>query len=138
MKKLLVILMLGAGFVTVASADEPLDCTTNPTNQCCVDSSNLLDTINHEEQHTIVTQDGHYLAFVNTSSLVNDGVPLATWCEDSGVYVDPHIPTTSVVVTWLPGDWVHSIRTYPVPSVNKDKAIIIIPGNKDKAIITNN
>ena len=124
MKKLLVILMLGAGLVSVASADEPLVCSTNPTNQCCVDVSDLQDTINHEENQTIVTQDGHYLHLVTTSSLVNDGVPLATWCEDKGVYVDPGNPPNYVVVTWLPGDWVHSIRTYPVPSANKDNAII--------------
>ena len=110
MEKILVILMLGAGFVTVASATEPLDCTTNPTNQCCDDSLNLGIAINITPGNRVTTLDGHLLEWIDSSSLVNDGVPLGTWCEDNGVYTDTN-PATHVVVTWLPGDWVHSIRT---------------------------
>ena len=43
MKKLLIILMLGAGFVTTASA---LDDTDNVLNQCLLDASSITNAIN--------------------------------------------------------------------------------------------
>ena len=113
MKKLLVTLLLGAGFVTVALANESLVCDIgHPTNQCCIDSSTMKGAINHSIYHVHTTQDGHSLAFVDVDSVINDGID-GTWCIANGTYLDANLePHIQVLVTWLPGDWLGTTTTY--------------------------
>ena len=113
MKKLLMILMIGAGFVTVASANQSLVCDlSHPNCQCCLDVLNIQGTINHAISQAIITQDGNRLAWVDEESVINDGID-GTNCIDNGIYFDANgQPHNQVLVTWVPGNWLHSIRTY--------------------------
>ena len=109
MKKLLVTLLLGAGFVTTASALTPLICSTNPTNQCCVDEVNIWNTIVQARGHAIITTDKYVLAFVSTT-LSNDATD-GSWCVDDGVYVVNDRATTHLPFTWKPGAWATTIKS---------------------------
>ena len=72
MKKLLLILMLGAGFVIVASANERLYCDGTPsTNQCCNDFNGQQNVLN--SQYFVPTNDGNKIIALG-ETLVNDGV----------------------------------------------------------------
>ena len=123
MKKILVMLMLGAGFVTVTSALEPLDCTKTTTNQCCVDVHSIESAINHSPNYSITTTDNYEVLGVSPV-LVNDGTDVDNGCLDYAVY-KPDGEKTVAVFQWAPGYWVDTIAyDYSNPSANKDNAII--------------
>ena len=73
--------MLAAGFVTVASADS-LECTTNPSNQCCIDVSQMLNVMADLPTHAIFSADGYYVTRLSLSLINGGGVA----CEDEALY----------------------------------------------------
>ena len=124
MKKLLVILMLGAGFVTTASAD-PRNCLPNALNQCCIDVSNIQSAIINNDG--IITNDGYKVLNIDVD-LINDGTSSATTvCIDKAVAIKYSVEIEGEFA-WVPGNWAKTI-TYYAPSSS---------ANKDNAIITNN
>ena len=135
MKKLLVILMLGAGLVTVASADNSLDCTNNTTNLCCIDVASIQSAISQSTTHTVATSDYYNLYGVLTS-VNNDGTD-GNNCKDIAGYYN-NGRKYGAEFQWLPGDWAYTIVWYSNgSSANKDNAIIHA-NNPDARIITNN
>ena len=109
MKKLLVILMLGAGFVTVASA-EPVDCTNNNTDSCCIDVHNMQSAI-AANPNAVTTSDG--LSIISTLS---EGLDEASNnnCWDSVTFVS--VPTKSHlpgIANWTPGQWTNTLNVIP-------------------------
>ena len=100
MKNLLVILMLGAGFVRVASAD-PLDCNTNPTNQCCIDVVNVQKVINQNIGAGYPTTDGYYVVRI-AYDLINDATGSArqVCISKASVFKDGNFADGEVV--WVP------------------------------------
>ena len=121
MKKLLVILISMAGFVTVASADS-LECAYNTTNQCCGDVYDMLNTISQAKNLTITTKDGYRLQNVGTT-LVNYAEDN---CIDGATYLNKEwAPILNAEFQWKPGSWASTIKYYgPSPSANKSDAII--------------
>ena len=115
MKKLLVFLMLGAGLVTVASADEPLSCTTTSSNQCCIDVYSVEHAIKGSTTRpkTIKTNDDDPKYVIALYSiLTNDGTDDRT-CKDQGM---GWLFTTNKLYfdnfEWKPGDWADTIMSY--------------------------
>ena len=110
MKKILVILLLGAGFVTVASANTPLDCTNNTTNPCCVDVQNInqiiLDSVKSGQGYVLTTDD--YML----SSLKVQLIDTVSTCEDEATYLIDGTSTGQAVFSWVPGDWDRSIKRF--------------------------
>ena len=87
-KKILVILMLGAGFVTVAFADSP-DCTDHTnTTQCCIDLHTMNNAIMNSPSHSIPGAFGNDVTYLSPH-LINDGSS-GTVCSTSAYF------TTSV------------------------------------------
>ena len=84
MKKLLIILMLGAGLVTVALADSP-DCTDHTnTSQCCIDLHTMNNAIMNSPSRSIPGAFG--VAVTNLSPhLINDGTS-GTACSTSAYF----------------------------------------------------
>ena len=101
MKKLLVILMLGAGFVTTASANTPLICSTNPTNQCCVDEVNVQNKIDTSQGKGVPISGGYNVVNLNVD-LDDDGSDGV--CRDSaGAIKDGNFANGEV--KWAPNNW---------------------------------
>ena len=96
---------------TIAAAKEPLDCTANPQNQCCIDVANIQNAIN--QSHSLMPLPGNiHLANLSTT-LVNDGVPAAaSSCIANGVYLDASWSRQTGEFTWLPANWQGSIKYY--------------------------
>ena len=67
MKKLLVILMLGAGFVTIASAD-PHNCLRGDTNKCCIDVVNVQNAINQSIKKGTACRSARHTKSCDTES----------------------------------------------------------------------
>ena len=129
MKKILVILMLGAGFVTVASADERLDCPNNPSNQCCIDVSSIQSAINRSttQPQSIKTTDNYTVVGI-LAHLTNDGTD-DTKCKDMALSLAQN-KTTVAYFQWQPGEWVTTIAWYSNgSSANKDNVIPLTPLN---------
>ena len=79
MKKLLLILMLGAGFVSVASAT--VDCSVSPSsNPCCDDVAYIQRTL--EWKGSFLSGDGSFKV-TSVSNQIDDVSP---YCVDSGQY----------------------------------------------------
>ena len=111
MKKLLVTLLLGAGLVSVTSADEPLDCTNNTTYQCCADVYQIHNIIPYLTEHAITTTDKYLVSAVDTV-LINDGEKAGSWCLDGATYLDANgKPTFHGNFTWQPGAWMTTIKS---------------------------
>ena len=102
MKKLLVTLLLAAGLVTVASALEPLDCTNNTTNKCCVDEDYVRNKLDNSKGAGVPISGGYTLFFIDYV-LTNDG--------SNGVCLSPiqaKDPDGSFVIgnaKWSPNNW---------------------------------
>ena len=136
MKKLLVILMLGAGFVTTASA-KPYNCLNADKNLCCVDEAYAQNKIEKNAPAGLPITDGYNVLTLNVD-LADDGSD-GVCLSQAGAYKDNNPDTfANGNAKWSPNNWDGSAVFVPSSSVNKDNAIIIIPGNKDNAIITNN
>ena len=117
MKKLLVILMVGAGFVTVASALEPLDCNTNTTNQCCIDLHSIVSALNQSPTNSITTTDKYDVLGVDLG-LINDGTDVDNGCLDWAAY-NQNGKRNGAVFQWAPGYWQSTIAyDYPSTSAN--------------------
>ena len=104
MKNLLVILMLGAGFVTTASA---LDDINNISDQCILDASNITNAMYQNVPHGIITTDGISVihvyadAYISAPGICNDG---ADYRIDGGKHIDRGI------VEWQAGNWTNTIK----------------------------
>ena len=100
-KKLLLVLV--AGFVTVASAKKSLDCTNNTTNQCCIDVHSIQSAIVNSPTHAIKI-DGNLSLVALKSDLTSSYrscVGMGGWSEDG--------TNDSGLVEWQHGDWVDTI-----------------------------
>ena len=104
MKKLLVILMLGAGFVTVASAGE-LYCTSKSSNQCCIDFQNMQVVLATND--VLYTTD-FYAIFSMDPQLVNDGSH-DTKCKNWDYY-NIGDQWFNGLFEWQPGAWDSTIK----------------------------
>ena len=110
MKKLLVFLMLGAGLVTVASANVPLDCRTDTTNnQCCVDVHSIQGGIHASPHnpHSITTTDHNYVVGIG-EDLVNDAIAGGN-CLDRASYLNLAGEWVVGYFDWQPGNWINTI-----------------------------
>ena len=72
MKKLLVILMLSAGFITFASANTPRNCLSGDTNQCCIDEANVQNALNQSRGAGVPISGGYTVENLNVD-LDDDG-----------------------------------------------------------------
>ena len=115
MKKLLVLLMLGAGFVTTASA-EPVDCNVWPTSLCCTDRSSIENAIYQAPTHAILTPDKYSVTGLEIV-LLNDGEN-HMGCQDIASYrIQGQSKLNQAVFLWQPGDWINTIQFY-MPAAN--------------------
>ena len=129
MKKLLVILMLGAGFVTTASAG-PRNCLPNDLNQCCIDVSNIQSAINQNSPAGITTKDGYKVLNIEVD-LTNDATSSATTvCIDRAFAIKDGGEIVGVFA-WVPGKLAGTIVKYNNPSSSSNKSAA-------RRIITNN
>ena len=120
MKKLLVILMLGAGFVTVASADEPLDCNNNNSNPCCNDVVYVQNLLAQQKGSGVPLLDGYNVLNIQYKLVNSD---LFTCIDTAEAVRDGKVVYGDV--KWSTGDWPETAEfTATNPSANKDKAII--------------
>ena len=113
MKKLLVTLLLGAGFVTTASA---LDGTENLLNQCLLDASSITNAINQNILHQITVNNSFFVIHVDSDSYVVKG---HLDCNDKAVYVytiDDGKLTAPGTVEWQAGKWENTIVLNPYNS----------------------
>ena len=102
MKKLLVILMLGAGFVTVASAS--VDCNISPSSSPCCDD--LAEMSQSFPDGGVKTNDGYTINSLNPQ-LIADGAPL---CLTNGNYSIQDIHVGIGTFGWERGDWQGTIH----------------------------
>ena len=100
MKKLLVILMLGAGLVTVASAAQN-HCNIDPSNQCCIDVSQMSNEMANLPNHAIRSSDGYYVTMF--SQILEAG---GVTCEDEALYsIIPGQTTQTGNFQWTAGQY---------------------------------
>ena len=97
MKKLLVILILSAGFVTVASAAETTDCNNPSKNKCCIDVVRIQSEISQAPNH-VVTIDDYPITVLYTQ--VDTSQPGR--CETPASYLVNGI-TEIDTFKWVPG-----------------------------------
>ena len=107
MKTLLVILMLGAGLVTVASADQLLDCTNNNLNKCCIDVHSIQSAIANSPTHGIKIDDNLSLVALNSDLTNSYGI-----CRGTGGWIQNVNITDSGLVAWKQGDWADTIFVF--------------------------
>ena len=108
MKKLLVILMLGAGFVTVAAADQ-LNCNNTSTNQCCDDIGYMYDAA-ADNGGVIPAMDGDSVTWLS-AQLTKDGTS-DSLCATTAHYTSSDETHHRGTCQWQPGDWRPSLDCY--------------------------
>ena len=104
MKKLLVILMLGSGFVTVDSA--AVDCSSpHAYNQCCTDISEMYQTA---AGGVIPAMHGDSVTWLS-KQLTNDG-STSTHCATTAKFTTPDETHHSETCEWERDNWQNSIQ----------------------------
>ena len=118
MKKFIVILMAVVGFVTIASADEPLNCTITSSNQCCMDMYSIYDAIkvSTTQPQSITTTDNYTVVGI-LPGLANDGTDGGN-CKDLALSSAQN-KTTVAYFQWGPGEWKDTIAKFSNPSSAK-------------------
>ena len=102
MKKILLLSVVVAGFVSVASADS-LYCPNNRSNQCCHDIVDMYHTghIDTIDGYTVTSFDQH---------LISDGTTGSFMCETNGNYTNQDGDIGHGTFQWLSGSWQFTLK----------------------------
>ena len=106
MKKLLVTLLLGAGLLSVTSAEE-LYCKSTSSNQCCIDFQDMQVALINSPDHLIYTTN-NYSIFSMDPQLVNDGFHDSN-CKNWDEYIIEY-SWYNGLFEWKPGAWESTIK----------------------------